>query len=76
VVTRDGRTLSRWADENYRGGPHNPLSDTELEGKFHDCAAGLLANARQQDLIDTVNKVETLPDVSVLFDLLTWRDLD
>jgi len=74
VVTRDGRTLSRWADENYRGSPHNPLSDAELAGKFNDCAAGLLSETRQQELIDTVAKVETLPDVSVLMDLLTWRD--
>jgi 2-methylcitrate dehydratase PrpD len=76
VVTRDGRTLSRWADENYRGSPHNPLSDAELEGKFHDCAAGLLPDARKQELIDTIVQVESLPDVSVLLDLLTWRDAD
>ena len=46
VRTRDGRAITRWADENYRGGPHNPLSDAELEGKFRDCAAGLLAEDR------------------------------
>src|SRR3546814_13215517 len=46
VETKDGRTLERWADENYRGSPHNPLSDAEVEGKFRDCAAGLLDVSR------------------------------
>src|SRR3546814_9127311 len=46
VETRDGRSFERWADENYRGSPHNPLSDAEVEGKFRDCAAGLLDEAR------------------------------
>src|SRR3712207_6504488 len=50
VRTTDGREIARWADENYRGGPHNPLSDAELEGKFRDCAAGLLDEGRTAQL--------------------------
>ena len=73
VVTRDGRKLERWADEAYRGGPHNPLSDAELETKFRDCAAGLLDEARSQRVFDDVWALETLPDVAVLFDRLSWR---
>jgi 2-methylcitrate dehydratase PrpD len=46
VRTRDGREITRWADENYRGSPQNPLSDAELKGKFRDCAAGLLDEER------------------------------
>jgi 2-methylcitrate dehydratase PrpD len=34
LVTRDGRRLQRWADEDYRGSPHKPLSDAQLEEKF------------------------------------------
>src|SRR5690606_8811850 len=26
IWTKDGRHLVEWADENYRGGPHNPMS--------------------------------------------------
>lgn len=74
VTLSDGRTLTRWADENYRGSPHNPLSDTELEGKFRDCAEGLLDADRQARVFDTVWRLETAPDAGVLFDLLTWRD--
>ncbi len=73
VVTKDGRTLTRWADENYRGSPHYPLSDKELEGKFRDCAEGLLDEATTQALFDTVWSIETAPDAGRIFDLLAWR---
>lgn len=72
VVTKDGRKLERWADEAYRGGPHNPMSDTELEAKFRDCAAGLLDEPACQRLFADVWALETLPDVGVLFDRLHW----
>lgn len=73
VRTRDGRTLIRWADENYRGSPHNPLSDEELEGKFRDCATGLLDEARIATLFAHVWSVESLPDAGILLDDLAWR---
>ena len=44
VLTKDGRTLVEWADERYRGGPSNPISDADLEGKFRMCAEGALAD--------------------------------
>ncbi|WP_366657462.1 MmgE/PrpD family protein [Fodinicurvata sp. EGI_FJ10296] len=73
VKTRDGRTIERWADENYRGSPHNPLSDAEVEGKFRDCALGILDEAATAKLIEAVWKVETLSDATVLYDLLSWK---
>ncbi len=73
IETKDGRSIERWADENYRGGPHNPLSDTEVEGKFRDCAAGLLDEARIQQVFDHVWKLERQADVTALFPLLDWR---
>lgn len=74
VRTKDGRTLTRWADENYRGGPHNPLSDAELEGKFRDCAEGLLDEDRIAKVFAAVWDIENAADVGGLFDLLAWRD--
>ncbi|WP_114965064.1 MmgE/PrpD family protein [Alkalilacustris brevis] len=74
VVTKDGRKLERWADENYRGSPHNPLSDTELEGKFADCAQGLLDAAGQAQVFKTVWALEETADVGVLFELLDWQN--
>jgi 2-methylcitrate dehydratase PrpD len=73
VKTRDGRTLERWADERYRGGPHHPLTDRELEAKFADCAEGLLPKPAQERLFSHVWAVEKLDDVSVLMDDLVWR---
>jgi 2-methylcitrate dehydratase PrpD len=74
VTTRDGRVLERWADENYRGGPHNPLSDSELETKFRDCAADLLDEPACQRLFERVWSLEAQSDVGQLFDALVWRE--
>jgi 2-methylcitrate dehydratase PrpD len=74
VWTRDGRHFVQWADENYRGGPHNPLSDAELEGKFRDCAAGLLDENAQQAVFDFVWDLENKACVGDVLDLLSWRD--
>jgi 2-methylcitrate dehydratase PrpD len=73
VITKDGRKFERWADENYRGSPHNPLSDDELEGKFKDCAEGLLDGSRVQSVFDMVWKLEAQKDVTDIYDLLDWR---
>jgi 2-methylcitrate dehydratase PrpD len=73
IRTKDGRELTRWADENYRGGPHNPLSDAELEAKFRDCAEGLLDAGRIARLLKLVWSFETLSDVGELYPLLAWK---
>jgi 2-methylcitrate dehydratase PrpD len=73
VVTKAGKRIVRWADENYRGSPHNPLSDKEVEGKFRDCAAGLLTEAAMQRVFDRVWNLEKQANAAdVLFDL-DWR---
>ena len=73
VTTKDGRKIERWADENYRGSPHNPLSDQELEGKFRDCAEGLLSEDAIQQLFDLIWHIEQREDVGQLFTLLDWN---
>lgn len=72
VVTRDGRRIERWADENYRGSPHNPLSDREVEDKFRDCAAGLIGADETARAIEAAWRVADLPDVAVLLAALDW----
>jgi 2-methylcitrate dehydratase PrpD len=72
IRLRDGRVLERWADEAYRGGPANPLTDRELEGKFADNAAGLLDPARQQAVFDLVWSLETAPDAGALISACNW----
>lgn len=73
VVTRDGRRIERWADERYRGGPHNPLSDAEIEEKFRDCAEGLIDAAGIDAVLEAVWSVERLDDAGRLLDLLDWQ---
>lgn len=73
VETKDGRSIVRWADENYRGSPHNPLSDEEVEGKFLDCAHGLLTNDRSKAVFDLVWSFERRRDVVRIYDLMDWR---
>lgn len=70
VTTTDGRRLTRWADENYRGSPHNPLSDGEVEDKFRDCAAGLIDEAATARALAAAWGIAELPDAGVLFEAL------
>jgi 2-methylcitrate dehydratase PrpD len=70
VTTRDGRKIVEWADERYRGGPDNPMSDAELEAKFRACAEDLLDEARQAEVIETARRVETLPRAAELARLI------
>ncbi|MDB5533035.1 MAG: MmgE/PrpD family protein [Hyphomicrobiales bacterium] len=72
VDTKDGRTLVQWADERYRGGPLNPISDADLEGKFRMCAEGALDTAAQVRLLEAVNTLETLPDGARLAELMVF----
>lgn len=64
VDTRDGRKLVQWADERYRGGPLNPISDADLEGKFSMCAEGALSEERQARLLDIVANIESVADAA------------
>ncbi len=73
VRATDGRDITRWADENYRGGPHNPLTDAELEGKFRDCAAGLVDEERVRRVLSMVWALEKLGDIGDLLPLLAWK---
>jgi 2-methylcitrate dehydratase PrpD len=73
VETKDGRRFERWADENYRGSPHNALSDAEVEDKFRDCAAGLLDAAQVDAVLRSIWSCDSLADAGVLLAQLDWR---
>ena len=45
IRLKDGRTVEGWADERYRGGPENPLSDADLEAKVRSCCEGILSES-------------------------------
>lgn len=51
IFLKDKREIAGWADERYRGGPENPLSDEEVEAKVHSLCEGVLNDEDQKKLI-------------------------
>lgn len=70
IRLKDGRQVDGWADERYRGGPENPLSDSDLEAKVRSCCEGVLENEAQAKLIDTAYSVTRLNEASDLMRIL------
>ncbi|MCH8096936.1 MAG: MmgE/PrpD family protein [Proteobacteria bacterium] len=66
LVTRAGETHLQWADERYRGGPDNPMSDAELEEKVAACTDGVIDDAATARLIETAWRAEKLTDAADL----------
>lgn len=65
-----GGEVAGWADERYRGGPENPLSDAEVEDKLRSCCDGVLDAAAQDRLIAQVWGVLDMDDAGTLADLM------
>ncbi|HYJ16865.1 MAG TPA: MmgE/PrpD family protein [Candidatus Limnocylindria bacterium] len=74
IKVNGGKTIEGWADERYRGGPDNPLSDAELEAKVGSCCDGVLDQVRQAKLIEAAWSVSKLPDAYRLMMLLNSID--
>ena len=70
IKLKNGRTVEGWADERYRGGPDNPLSDADLEGKVRSCCEGVMNERQQKLLIEAAWAVTRLADISELMRLL------
>jgi 2-methylcitrate dehydratase PrpD len=62
IRLKNGTQIEGWADERYRGGPENPLTDAEVEAKVRSCCEGVLDTKRQTTLIDTAWSVTKLKD--------------
>ena len=70
IQTTGGQSYSGVADERYRGGPDNPMTDQELEDKVRACCTGLLDRVEQENLIQTVWGIQDLNDVNLLADVI------
>ena len=68
IRLKDGRQVDGWADERYRGGPDNPLTDKDLEAKARSCCEGILDDAAQSALIDAAWSVLQLKDAGKLME--------
>jgi 2-methylcitrate dehydratase PrpD len=69
VVLKDGRTL-RESVTSQHGDYSNPASDKELLGKFSRLSVDSLGRERTQMVVDTVSRMDELPDVTELTRLL------
>ncbi len=65
----DGRTVTRRVDLP-KGEPETALTDEELEAKFLDLATTCLPAARARQIVDTVNNLEQVDDITTLIHLL------
>ena len=74
IKIKDGRDVEGWADEHYRGGPENPLSDADLEDKVRSCCEGILDDRAQTKLIAAARSVSELPDAANLMKILNSVD--
>ena len=70
IELKNGRKVEGWADERYRGGPENPLSDADLEAKARSCCEGVLNQQSQSDLIDACWSILRLPNAPALMELV------
>ena len=69
VTLKSGRTLTE-VEEYNRGSAENPMTDAELRAKFDENAEGFLDGAARDRVADAVDRLETLPDVRALVDLV------
>ena len=51
---------------HFKGTPHNPMSRSELEEKARNLTRHILSEKKLERLIDTVQNVEKLDDISKL----------
>lgn len=66
IYHRDCRTA--------HGDAADPLSRDEVIGNFRDCTAGLLAESRRQQAVDTLCDLRRAEDVAPLLALLTYPE--
>ncbi|MEM7502889.1 MAG: MmgE/PrpD family protein [Pseudomonadota bacterium] len=66
IHLNDGKIVSGDADERYRGGPENPLTDDELKDKVRGCCEGVLSTGDTERLIDAALGVTEMDDAAEL----------
>jgi len=70
IDLKDGGKIEAWADERYRGGPENPLSDADLEAKVRSCCEGVLDEKSQTMLIDAAWSIGKIRDAARLMEII------
>jgi len=70
IQLNDGSTVSGKADERYRGGPENPMTDEQLADKVMACCDGVLDRMRIKKLIQAGLCVLEMVDATELAELI------
>ncbi|HEY7219566.1 MAG TPA: MmgE/PrpD family protein [Candidatus Binatia bacterium] len=70
IRLKSGRQVDGWADERYRGGPENPLSDAELEAKVRSCCDGVLNQQIEANMIDAAWSIAEVADAGKLMGII------
>jgi len=73
VILQNGSQIVRDADERYRGGPENPLSDEELKEKFSDCAQSIVRDSTRDKVIKIVYELEGVSNMDALIPQLAEK---
>lgn len=73
ILTTDGRRLEKHVTQPHGFGD-DPLTDRELEDKFHDLASRRLADRRVRQLAETCWRIDELDDLAPLVELLVFGD--
>ena len=67
VTDRSGQ-VHEAGTRNPKGNRRNPMSDAEVEAKFHRLAAGVLPGPQRDRVLELVWSLEELPDLDLLFE--------
>lgn len=65
ILTADGRSLRERASTR-KGDPDNPLTDAELEEKFHESVDPVIGRLAGKSLLQALWRIDALADVSAL----------
>jgi 2-methylcitrate dehydratase PrpD len=72
IRLKEGRTLTRDSGP-YKGGPENPLTDSELEEKFVSCAELALPRENIYRGLELIKRMEKVENVSLLTSTLVSK---
>jgi len=72
ITTKSGKVFSHKLDLA-KGEPENPLSKSEIENKFNYMASEVVNEETRRKIIDYVNRLETMEDITGLFPLLVGK---
>ena len=70
IQLNDGSSIEGNADERYRGGPENPLSDDELKDKVRACCEGILETDQVTKLINCSKSILDMDNAADLAGLI------